>query len=333
MRDLFGPAGSLTEEEVAQVLVAATAAPSLHNSQPWRFRCIDSTIELRADLGRELPATDPDHREMILACGAALLNLRLAIRMLNVAADVRLLPDPKQPELLAVVRPDGFARATESDQLLAGAIFRRHTSRRPFLDEPVPEALSGRMRDAARSEQAWMAIVPIHQQPALRALLTRAHRIQSASPTFVAEWQRWTGRPSGSDDGVAAASAGQQPRQEDLLIMRDFGAGSAAGQPGKNFETDPLVAVIGSFHDLPLGQLQAGQAMQRVLLTATASGLSSSFLSQVVEVQEPRAGLRELVGGGVWPQAVLRLGYGFAGSPTPRRNLGEVVDVDESLAT
>jgi hypothetical protein len=62
VRGLFGPVGSLTEEEVAQVLVAATAAPSLHNSQPWRFRCIDSTIELRADLGRELPATDPDHR-------------------------------------------------------------------------------------------------------------------------------------------------------------------------------------------------------------------------------------------------------------------------------
>ena len=326
------PVGSLTEEEVVAVLIAATAAPSLHNSQPWRFRCTDSTIELHADLTRELPATDPDHRELLLGCGAALQNLRLAIRMLNVATDVRLLPDRQRPELLAELRPEGFARPTENDRLLARAITHRHTSRRPFLDDPVPEALRGRLRDAARTEQAWMAIVPSEQQAALRALLTSAHRTQLADPSFVAEWQRWTGRVAGEPDGVPADSVGLRPQQQDLWIKRDFDARPATDRlPGRDFESDPLIAVIGSFHDLPLAQLQAGQAMQRVLLTATAAGLSSSFLSQVVEVPAARAELRELIGGGVWPQAVLRLGYGVPAAATARRSLSDVVDVNETF--
>ncbi len=328
------PVGSLTEDEVQGALVAAIAAPSLHNSQPWRFRCTPSAIELHADLSRELPATDPEHREMMLACGAALLNLRLAIRMLNVATDVRLLPDPRHPDLLAEIRPEGFARATENDRLLASAITRRHTNRRPFLDDPVPEPLRGRMRDAARNEQAWMAIVPPEQQAGLRALLTGAHRLQHANPAFVAEWQRWTGRVAGEKDGVPAGSAGLRPQQQDRWMMRSFD--TEPGPPrrqGKDFESDPLIAVIGSFHDLPLAQLQAGQAMQRVLLTATAAGLSSSFLSQVVEVPAARTGLRDLIGGGVWPQAVLRLGYGVPAAATARRSLADVVDVGEALTT
>lgn len=95
--------------------------------------------------------------------------------------------------------------------------------------------------------------------------------------------------------------------------------------PGKDFEGDPLITVIGSFNDLPLAQLQAGQAMQRMLLTATAAGLSASFLSQVIEVPEARRQLRELISGALWPQAVLRLGYGTPISATARRSPAEVV--------
>src|SRR3954452_2676438 len=109
------PIGALTDDEVRTIVSAAAAAPSLHNSQPWHFHCTPTTIEVHADLTRALPATDPDHRELMLACGAALVNLRVAIRVLGVAADVRLLPDPSRPSLLAIVRPDGFTRATTVD--------------------------------------------------------------------------------------------------------------------------------------------------------------------------------------------------------------------------
>lgn len=328
------PLAGLSESEVDAVLLAAAAAPSLHNSQPWRFQLNNGTVELHTDLLYELPAADPDHRAMLLGCGAALLNLRLAIRALGLGADVRLMPDPSQPTLVAAVRPQGPVASTASDTKLAAAIFRRHTNRRPFLEQVVPESVVGALRQAARSEQAWFAPVPISEHSELRALLSSAHRTQLADPRFVDEWREWTGRSPDSVDGVPAVGGGLRPEQQDLWIMRDFSGGQGRPRVGGNFESDPLVAVIGSFNDLPLAQLQAGQAMQRVLLTATVEGLSASFLSQVVEVPETRRQLRTLIGGGLWPQTVLRLGYGLQGPVTRRRSTAgraERVDGPDSV--
>lgn len=327
------PVGSLTGEQVRTVLTAATLAPSLHNSQPWRFLCTPQNIELHADLERALPATDPDHRGVLLACGAALLNLRLAIRALGVDVDVRVLPDHAQPTLIAVIRPGGSSKITAEDRQLSGAIARRHTNRRPFTEEPVPEAVRNQLRRAARVEQAWMAIVPSAQQSRLRGLLAEAHRTQQNDPLFMAEWSTWTGRKADSPDGVPARSAGPLPEQQDIWVMRDFSAGRAEDRlPGKDFESEPLLTVIGSFRDVPRAQVQSGQAMQRVLLTATLSGLAASFLSQVVEVPDTRGQLRELIGGGLWPQTVLRLGYSTPASATPRRGLVDVLEPSSRIA-
>jgi nitroreductase len=281
--------GSLTDEQVHSVLIAATAAPSLHNSQPWLFHCTPRTIELYADTARAVPVADPDHRELLLACGAALLNLRLAIRALGVHPAVQLIPDSNQPDLLAIVRLQGRSPAGPLDRRLAEAIPRRRTSPRLLAPTTVPVPLLNGLRQAAKTEQAWMATLDAAQLPILRTLVGQAHDAQHHDPAFVAEWSHWTGRDPGSTDGVPA------------------------------FEPDPLIAVIGSFHDLPLAHLQAGQAMQRVLLVAAIAGLSASFLSQLVEVPATRKQLRELIGGGLWPQTVLRLGYRSPVPPTPRR--------------
>jgi nitroreductase len=271
--------GGLTDEQVHSVLAAATAAPSLHNSRPWRFRCTPGAIELYADTTRTMPDADPDHRELLLACGAALLNLRLAIRALGVHPAVQLIPDPHQPDLLAIVRLQGRSPAGPVDRRLAEGIARRRTHRRQLAPTAISLSLLNRLRQAAKTEQAWLATIAPPQLPSLRTLLGQAHSDQQHNPAFVAARSHATGGDPDSADGVPA------------------------------FAPDPLIAVIGSFHDLPLAHLQAGQAMQRVLLVATTAGLSASSLSQVVAVPTTRKQLRELIGGGLWPQTVLRLGY------------------------
>jgi nitroreductase len=327
MNHRITPVRNLTTEQVRSVLEAAIAAPSLHNSQPWRFRCTSDAIELYADLARELPAADPDHRELMLACGAALLNLRLAVRALGNYPDTRLCPDPLRPELVAVVRPEGTLRPTPTDRELAAAIPRRRTNRRPFDPTEVPTPLRHQLRRAAEAEHAWLASLAPHQLPMLRALAERAYHDQQGDRGFRAEWAHWTGRKESIVDGVPARSGGPLPEPQDDWVLRDFSGGQAARRvPGKDFEPRPLIAVVGSFHDQPLARLQAGQAMQRVLLTATAHGLAASFLSHVVEVAQTRLELRLLIGGGLWPQAVLRVGYGSPVPPTPRRAIDDVLD-------
>ena len=319
--------GTLTSDQVRTVLSAAITAPSLHNSQPWRFRRTPSAFELYADDAQLLPVADPQGRELRIACGAALLNLRIAISGLGVHPVVRLMPDPQRPDLLATVRPQGHRPVTPEDLMLLAAIPRRRTNRRPFTSVPVPPRVVNSLRRAAKAEQAWLARFVPAQLPLLRSMVRQAHMVQQKDPAFLAEWAAWTGRGEGERTGVPARTSGPLPEPQDEWVLRDFSAGTARSRlPGKDFEARPLIVTVGSFHDLPLAQVQAGQAMQRVLLTATAEGLSASFLSQVVEVPAVRRQLRGLVGGGLWPQVVLRLGYGSLTSSTPRRPLADVID-------
>jgi hypothetical protein len=89
---------------------------------------------------------------------------------------------------------------------------------------------------------------------------------------------------------------------------------------GKDYESDPLVVVLCSFYDGRLAELQAGQAMQRVLLAATTLGLSASFLSQPVKVPGIRDELRRALGGSLVPQTMLRIGFGSPGAATSSTN-------------
>lgn len=320
------PIGTLSEQQVGSVLIAATAAPSLHNSQPWLFECTPASIKVRVDPSRTLDAADPDRRSMMLAGGAALLNLRVAMLAEGVTPLVFPLPNPGDPDLIAVVRPDGAYRPTPADRGLAAAIPRRHTNRHPFLPDAIPEQLVNSLRRAARTESSWLTAFTPAQLSGLRRLLTTAHHTQLDDPRFVTEWNAWTARAEPDLDGVPRRSSGPLPEPQDMWVLRDFSAGTARTRtPGKDFESDPLIVVVETFNDLRLAQLNAGQAMQRVLLTATAEGLATSFLSQVVEVPQTRTALRELTGGRLWPQIVLRLGYGSPTPPTPRRPLDEVV--------
>ncbi|MFE9749379.1 hypothetical protein ACFYOT_31085 [Saccharothrix saharensis] len=100
---------------------------------------------------------------------------------------------------------------------------------------------------------------------------------------------------------------------------------TAERTPGKDYESDPLVVVLCSFHDGAFAELQAGQALQRVLATATTLGLSASFLSEVIGVRPVREELRRALGGTLEPQAVLRVGFGSPVPAGPRPTLEELL--------
>ena len=280
--------GVLSAQQVESVLTAAPAAPSLYGSKPWTLRCRPGFIEVHADRARGLSSADPDQRQMWLACGAVLLNLRVAIRAMGVLAAVRLVVDPATPNFVATVSPQELSAAALSDlslvdviPLVLGGAELENGDEAPFLVLPVEESARNALRRAARVEQGWLASIGSQQLPALLLLALQAQHAQDAEVAFVAEWNHWR-----SLDRSA--------------VERDDG-----GDQGP----DALFAVIGTFHDLPAARIQAGQAMQRVLLTAATLGLSAAFSSELVEVPPARLQLREMVGGGLWPQTVLRLGY------------------------
>lgn len=312
----------LAVDEVTDVLTAAALAPSVHNTQPWRFRLTRDRIELHPDPTRRLPATDPEDRELRLSCGAALFNLRLGLRDHGIRPLVTLMPGADAPGALATVRRGGHSDLDAETRQLITAIPARRSNRKPFRDAQVPVEHRHALVRAAERERCWLHVVTQRDERArLQGLVAKAQRIQAGAPDVRTELTDWTG-PRGRD-GIPPASAGVRPAPQDEWALRDFQA--AERPPGKDYESDPLIVVLCSFYNGPLAELQAGQALQRVLLTATTLGLSASFMSQAIEVRPVRDELRRALGGTLEPQTVLRIGFGSPVPPSPRRTVRELL--------
>ena len=134
---------------LAQVLEHALRAPSVHNTQPWRWRLGDDVIDLFADIGRQLPVTDPDGRDLTISCGVALHHLVVALGHAGHDAYVKRMPDPQDNTHLATITISD-APPDPATARLFGAIARRHTELRRMRCQPVPVALQAALVDAAR---------------------------------------------------------------------------------------------------------------------------------------------------------------------------------------
>ena len=319
----------MTGGEIADLLRAGAAAPSSHNSQPWRLDWIDGAVEVRGEPDRVLRVADPDARELRVACGAAIANVRLAIRAQGRRAHTSLLPDETDPWFYARIRPGSVSPTAPWERELATAIHHRRTNRRAFFPPPISQRHRDDLLRAAERQRCWLVYLDDDaDRRRLREVTTAAHRSQRSDPAFVREWEHWVGHPDRSSDGVPPELSQRAPRPDGPWRIRDFGppVGTLEEDPTRRTdrpvdgpEEEPTIAVVATVLDGARSHLEAGEAMQQVLLTATARGLAASFVAPPREIPERRGEVRTLVGGGLWPQAVLRLGRGVPVPATPRR--------------
>ena len=315
-------------EALRKCLIAAAVAPSIHNTQPWLFRPRGDVIDVLVDRRRQLTALDPDGREMLVSVGAAVFNLRVAVRAHGRENRVSFMPDPSEPDLAARVTLERAAAPPAGALALAEAISRRHTNRRPFADRPVPYGTMEELAAAALLEGAVLVEVDPPLRDGVLSLTRTAENRMRADPRYQAELAAWT-TPGGVGrrDGVPREAFG--PRDTDgALPLRDFAFGHGAPTAAVAFEPDPTLILLYTTSDMPTDWLRAGAAMQRVLLTATQRDLAATPLSQLLEVPKLRALLADYVNHQVI-QTVLRIGYPTTPAPpTPRRPLSDIVVVE-----
>jgi len=326
------PITGTTRDKLRAVVRYAILAPSSHNTQPWVFRLYDEHLDLIADRSRRLPVVDPDDRELVISCGAALFNLRLALRHFGLVEHVETFPDPANEDLLARLTLQGSAEPSDEDHALFGTLRQRHTDRSPYKSRPVPEAVLEALAADATREGAWLVVLRGEAtRRGAAELIAQGDRVQMADAQFRAELAAWM-RPNGTHrrdgmpgfaHGLSDLSAAAGP-----LIIRtfDIGKGRAAHDDALALGS-PVLAVLGTDRDRPGAWLAAGQALSHILLRARLGGVSASFLNQPIEVANLRLPLQALVGRAGYPQLLLRLGYSLRARvrATPRRPAESVV--------
>jgi hypothetical protein len=95
---------------ITGALELAVRAPSLHNSQPWRWVAGGGVLELFADPTRIGRSTDSTGREVLISCGALLDHLRVAMAAAGWEALIDRFPNPNNHDHLATLefRPMDF---------------------------------------------------------------------------------------------------------------------------------------------------------------------------------------------------------------------------------
>ena len=330
----------MDEQDWVQVVAAATRAPSIHNTQPWRFTATPDRLDMHLDADRALPVLDPSARQQIISCGSAVEFASVALAAAGRAAEVDLLPDADDPGRLATIRVTGNRAPTAEDGALAGAIDRRHTVRAAFQPRAVPAELVDRLQAEARAFGTWVKpITRSEEEVATVFLISRAEEMEQGDPAYVAELQRWLRTDPAAVDGVPveAVPSGDPHARPSNWLIRDFVVGDREQHafldegdpdaPPPEVER-PTVVLMGTEDDDRRAWLQAGRALGRLLLHATVAGVAASPLTQALDWPATRARLRSRLSLVGHPQMLLRMGYPPEAPPSAvsgRRPVAEVL--------
>jgi nitroreductase len=301
------PEPVLSQDEVGILVSSAMTAPSMHNTQPWRFEIFGPVVDVILDQDRTLPAEDPDGRFNRIGLGAAAFNLRVAASMLGYRTNFAIDPDPARREIVARVFLGERQTTIPPLGSLYGELRRRHTYPGPMMTAELPPRVRDLVTEAARAEGADLHWLDAGERDKVGRILHEADELDGLDEDHLTERGRWIGGDRTSE-GVPEAVLGPLPAKP--AAFRNLSAGfDDPGRSAAVFEQTPVIAILTTPADGPSDWLRAGMGLQHALLTAASYDMAASFLNQALEYAQLRLPVQELVGHAVRPQLIIRIGY------------------------
>ena len=326
------PKSGTAKDKLIFFVKYAILAPSGHNTQPWIFEINEDEmcINLHADRTRALPVIDPDDRELVISCGAALQNLIVAMKYFEYFAEIEYFPVDDDNDFLAKIKPLIGYEPDAEDKKLFKAITARHTNRLPFSDDKIDGYLIQKLKSAVSEEKVNLHIIEGDKlREDVIKLIEQGDKIQSANKSFCRELAQWVHpNRTNSKDGIPgyAFGVGDLISFGSPFFIGNLNWGDIqAGRDRNLVKGSPILAVLESPKDRQIDWLHTGMALEILLLKASSQGIAASYLNQPLEVPELAGKLKELLGYKGYPHMLIRMGFGKEVKPTPRREIDEVI--------
>lgn len=330
VRESDFPATGMPEDQWSFLLNYALLAPSEYNTQPWMFRVQNDCVEIYADYTRKLPIVDPQNRELLISCGAACYNLRLAARHFGYRGSMECFVTSEQTDPLARLHLGVKQSAHCEEDRLFAAIVQRQSNRAVYEARDIPQDDINRLQLCAGEERTWLKLIQdARMRKSIANLIVAGDRRQWADKRFRSELADWVHpREHGNIDGLPGDvhAKGSFHEMTSPFLVRTFDLWREEAARDRHLVAGaPVLAVLGTFNDTPGDWFMTGMAMERILLEACASGLQTSFVNQPVEVPSLRSWLCQALGCTHYPQLIIRIGYGSPAPWTPRRSVRDVL--------
>ena len=311
----------------------ANRAPSVHNTQPWAWVVRDTMLLLRADPHRKLLHADPNERDLVMSCGAALHELVVAAAGMGWECAVHRTPEGGRTDLLAVVTFSPREPDIEDFSRLA-AIEQRQTDRRQVSSWPVPRQRLDHLAGLVLDYGVVATTVPDHLRPVVVAALETSRAHQTTDEAYLAELYSWT--RGGSDEGIPESSL--LAADADPASYTRFPSGTLAEGHDEAGPSAEEWLVLATASDDPVSWLRTGEALDAMWLSCTTSGLALVPYTQPIEVGSTRRTLQhDLLGDNSCPQVLVRIGwpqrYHQPLPPTPRRALDDVLHHESAASS
>ncbi|MGB8388523.1 Acg family FMN-binding oxidoreductase [Mycobacterium sp.] len=316
---------------IRDAVALACHAPSLHNSQPWRWVAEGSTLHLWADPFRSVYATDHAGRELTLSCGAVLDHLRVAMAAAGWDSATERLPDPAEPDHLAALVFRPLPAVTEVHQQLAAAILRRHTDRLPYAAPVAWPGLESALRRAVVPYEVMLDVITDEARP----MLAEASRLTETLRRYDTSYQdelRWWTSPFASEEGVPQSELVSSSEAARVDVARAFPPAGGGGRHAAIDHDHSKILVLSTHHDdARLDVLRCGEALSAVLLECAVAGMATCTLTHMTELESSRDIIRQVTGDSGQPQLLIRVGKSPAMDPhiggTARRPVTEVLEI------
>lgn len=321
--------GTPDDRTIAAVVELAQRAPSVHNTQPWRWTFDRHRLLLHSDPDRVLSGADPHGREQVISCGTVLHHARTALAARDWHTDIVRMPDPQRPDLMAVLDFRPWSDPPNGIPHRAAAITHRYTDRLP-MDAPMYwEQMAPRLRGLVTPHG-----LDFHEfADGIRARVAAISRAASAARrddwVYQDELRWWAGNFEASE-GIPLSGLISDAELARVDVARAFpSAPHSERRPGR-LDHARLVA-ISSPDDSREYWLRAGEALSAVLLECTAAGLGTCPVTHLTEGPAGRRALAALLPHHDFPQVLVRIGSSPTDEPgppsTPRRAVDEVLTI------